>query len=212
MSIEAVELLQEQKLHNPEWYRRQLAGLSDDQIFRRGQIAKVFNSLERFRQIKGSEGTVFKCKERFISFLMREEGLTKLKARKRWDAVCADDSVPKRTDKYGRKTCPIELDYTVTDEQVIRGGKRRRVDVGADDDGNSDEVNSSILQHRPSLTAEFVAPEIGRLMDRRLPFAGFDGEDPECALDLAKLWDSSVSSEQLTRLAVCTNQNLVDLF
>ena len=104
------------------------------------------------------------------------------------------------------------MDYTVTDEQGIRGGKRRRVDVGADDDGNSEEGNSSILQHRPRLTAEFVAPEIGRLMDRRLPFAGFDGEDPDSALDLPKLWDSSVSSEQLTRLAVCTNQNLVDLF
>ena len=118
--------------------------------------------------------------------------------------IFADDSIPKRIDKYGRHTCPIELDYTVMDEQGIRGGKRRRVDVGADDDGNSDEVNSTIMQHRPSLTAEFVAPEIGRLMDRRLPFAGFDGEDPDSALDLPKLWDSSVSSEQLTRLAVST--------
>ena len=120
--------------------------------------------------------------------------------------------MPKRIDQYGRQTCPIELDYTVTDEQGIRGGKRRRVDLGAHADGNSEEGNSPILQHRPSLTAEFVALEIGRLMDRRLPFAGFDGEDPDSVLDLPKLWGSSVSSEQLTRLAVCTNQNLVDLF
>ena len=80
--IEAMELLQHQKLHNPEWYRKQLAGLSDDQFFRKGQIARVFNSLERFRQFKSAEGTVFKCKARFIQFLIREEGLTKQKAKK----------------------------------------------------------------------------------------------------------------------------------
>ena len=97
------------------------------------------------------------------------------------------------------------MDYTVTDESGIRAGKQRRLVVDADNDGNSEECNLSIQQHRPRLTAQFVAPELGGLMDRRVPFAGFDGEDPESVLGLPKLWDSSFSSEQLTRLAVCTH-------
>jgi hypothetical protein len=80
--IEALELLQHQKAHNPGWYRKQIAGLSDDQFYRKGQIAKVCSSLERFRQFKSAEATVFKRKARYIQFLIHEEGMTIKKARK----------------------------------------------------------------------------------------------------------------------------------
>ena len=86
--IEALELLEQQKAHNPDWYRKQISGLSDDQFYRKGQIAKVFSSLERFREFKSAEATVFKCKARYIQFLIHEEGMTRKTAKNMGPSLC----------------------------------------------------------------------------------------------------------------------------
>ena len=115
------------------------------------------------------------------------------------DAI-RDDTVPKRIDKFGRATCPVDLDFPLTDESGIRSSKKRGTHSRESKDIDNEDGIREIQEHRPSLSAKFLAPDIGSVMDRYTPFGEGDGEEDESWVDNNMLWEPSYTNDKLLKI------------